>query len=138
MDRACHRLRGATVYDGAFDLVLHRTEDWPYDDNLRPTGVDVRLWVALRRPGAEPPCAFFFGRFFFGEVTAADPGRGRALHVKVLGQTDLAREHGPMPEACAAIMGEASWSNTTWSSVFTRERDSADPEVWRTADGVFY
>jgi hypothetical protein len=107
----------ATIYVGAAEIELHRTEADSYRSNLASAAPSV--WVALRRTGAEPPYALF--------AVTADPAEGESF---TQAGDDLV-EAVPMPAAVRRIVEAFVAEHHVEQPIHRRQRDRADPGMAR-------
>jgi hypothetical protein len=104
-----------TLYAGAADVALYRTDTAHYRDNL--ASGSPALWVVLRPTGVEPP-------FDLIAVTA-DPAEGEAFTQN----GDHLVEAVPMPEAIRIVVEAFVAEHHVEQPFVKRKRDRADPEA---------
>ena len=105
----------ATLYAGAAEIALYRTETAYYRDNLA-SGAPM-LWVALRATGVEPPYELF--------AVTADPAEGEALTETGNDIVDVVA----MPETVQTIIAEFIAEHHVERPFYKRKRDRADPDA---------
>ena len=106
---------GATLYAGAAEVELYRTETGNYGENLGSG--EPKLWVALRPTGVEPPYEVF--------AVTADPAEGEALSGA---GSDLVYAVD-MPDAVRAQVAAFIAEHHVERPFYKRERDRADPQA---------
>jgi hypothetical protein len=106
-----------TIYVGAAEIELHRTETDHYRSNLGSGAPS--LWVALRPTGAEPPYDLF--------AVTADPAEGESF---TQAGGDLV-EAVPMPAAVRQIIEAFIAAHHVEQPIHRRQRDRADPGMVR-------